>query len=239
MVIDAMDLLYSGRFDGFCIVSSDSDFTRLAARIRESGLTVYGFGERKTPKPFVAACDKFIYIENLAYVQDAATAADEALKPTPRASTTQLKRDAALVNQLRNAVEAGSDDDGWTLPASVGHIITQQSPDFDSRNYGYAKLSDLMAATTLFELDRRSPGDGKPEIIYARQAPPPEQEIQVRASRYLRAPRAGRRGRRRGRDTPAVSPLRSPRRYCPTSARYDRSARWIGPRPRSRRRCRR
>jgi uncharacterized LabA/DUF88 family protein len=167
MVIDAMDLLYSGRFDGFCIVSSDSDFTRLAARIRESGLTVYGFGERKTPKPFVAACDKFIYIENLAYAQDAATPADEALKPTPRASTTQLKRDAALVNQLRNAVEAGSDDDGWTSLASVGHIITQQSPDFDSRNYGYAKLSDLMAATTLFELDRRSPGDGKPEIIYA------------------------------------------------------------------------
>ena len=78
MVIDAMDLLYSGRFDGFCIVSSDSDFTRLAARIRESGLTVYGFGERKTPKPFVAACDKFIYIENLTYAEAATAAADEA-----------------------------------------------------------------------------------------------------------------------------------------------------------------
>ena len=167
MVIDAMDLLYSGRFDGFCIVSSDSDFTRLAARIRESGLTVYGFGERKTPKPFVAACDKFIYIENLPYAQSAATPADAVPKPTPRASAAQLKRDAALVNQLRNAVEAGSDDDGWASLASVGHILTQQSPDFDSRNYGYAKLSDLMAATTLFELDRRSPGDGKPEIIYA------------------------------------------------------------------------
>jgi hypothetical protein len=89
---------------------------------------VYGFGERKTPKPFVAARDKFIYIENLTYVQDAATPADEALKPTPRASTTQLKRDAALVNQLRNAVEAGSDDDGWTSLASVGHIIAQQTP---------------------------------------------------------------------------------------------------------------
>jgi len=167
MVIDAMDLLYSDHLDGFCIVSSDSDFTRLAARIRESGLTVYGFGERKTPKPFVAACDKFIYIENLAYPQSDATPADEVPKPTPRASATQLKRDAALVNQLRNAVEADSDDDGWASLASVGHILTQQSPDFDSRNYGYAKLSDLMAATTLFELDRRSPGDGKPEIIYA------------------------------------------------------------------------
>ena len=168
MVIDAMDLLYSGRFDGFCIVSSDSDFTRLAARIRESGLTVYGFGERKTPKPFVAACDKFIYIENLSYAEAATEAADEAGKPVPRPSAAQLKADTALINQLRNAVEAASDDDGWATLASVGHIITNQSPDFDSRTYGYAKLSDLMTATTLFEMDRRSPGDGKPGIIYVR-----------------------------------------------------------------------
>jgi uncharacterized LabA/DUF88 family protein len=167
MVIDAMDLLYSERFDGFCIVSSDSDFTRLAARIRESGLTVYGFGERKTPKPFVAACDKFIYIENLTYAQSSAEPTDAVPKPTPRTSAAKLKGDTALVNQLRNAVEAASDDDGWAALASVGHIITKQQPDFDSRNYGYAKLSDLMAATTLFELDRRSTGDGKPGIIYA------------------------------------------------------------------------
>jgi len=171
MVIDAMDLLYSGRFDGFCIVSSDSDFTRLAARIRESGLTVYGFGERKTPKPFVAACDKFIYIENLSYAETTAEPAGEAGKPVPRPSAAQLKADTALITQLRNAVEAASDDDGWATLASVGHIITNQSPDFDSRTYGYAKLSDLMAATTLFELDRRSPGDGKPGIIYARAKP--------------------------------------------------------------------
>jgi uncharacterized LabA/DUF88 family protein len=168
MVIDAMDLLYSDRFDGFCIVSSDSDFTRLAARIRESGLTVYGFGERKTPKPFVAACDKFIYIENLSYDQSAATPPGAVPKPTPRTSATKLKKDAALINQLRNAVEAASDDDGWAALANVGHIITKQRPDFDSRNWGYNKLSDLMAATTLFELDRRSPGEGKPGIIYAR-----------------------------------------------------------------------
>ncbi|MGH3374845.1 MAG: NYN domain-containing protein [Actinoallomurus sp.] len=167
MVIDAMDLLYSARFDGFCIVSSDSDFTRLAARIRESGLTVYGFGERKTPKPFVAACDKFIYIENLTYAESAAPT-DAVPKPTPRTSATKLKGDTALVNHLRNAVEAASDDDGWAALGGVGHIITKQRPDFDSRNYGYAKLSDLMSATTLFDLDRRSPGDGKPGIIYAR-----------------------------------------------------------------------
>jgi len=168
MVIDAMDLLYSGRFDGFCIVSSDSDFTRLAARIRESGLTVYGFGERKTPKPFVAACDKFIYIENLTYDEGVAAPAGDVAKPAPRASGAQLKGDAALVNLLRNAVEAASDDDGWAPLAGVGHIITNQQPDFDSRTFGYAKLSDLIDATTLFQLERRSPGDGKPGIIYAR-----------------------------------------------------------------------
>lgn len=167
MVIDAMDLLYSGRFDGFCIVSSDSDFTRLAARLRESGLTVYGFGERKTPRPFVAACDKFIYIENLAGTPTAPVNA--ALKPKAAISAAQLKGDIALVSQLRNAIEAASDDDGWASLASVGNIITKQSPDFDSRNYGYAKLSDLITATTLFELDRRSPGDGKPAVIYARE----------------------------------------------------------------------
>jgi uncharacterized LabA/DUF88 family protein len=167
MVIDAMDLLYSDRFDGFCLVSSDSDFTRLAARLRESGLTVYGFGERKTPKPFVAACDKFIYTENLtAYTTTAPT--DTATKLAPRPSAAQLKQDTALVNQLRTAVEAASDDDGWAPLATIGHILTHQRPDFDSRNYGYAKLSDLITATTLFDLERRSPGDGKHAILYAR-----------------------------------------------------------------------
>ncbi len=168
MVIDAMDLLYSGRFDGFCIVSSDSDFTRLAARIRESGLTVYGFGERKTPKPFVSACDKFIYIENLSYTETTAEPADETRKQVQRPTAAQLKQDTVLVNRLRNAAEAASDDDGWAPLASVGHILTNQTPDFDSRTYGYAKLSDLIAATTLFEVERRSPGDGKPGILYVR-----------------------------------------------------------------------
>jgi uncharacterized LabA/DUF88 family protein len=168
MVIDAMDLLYSGRFDGFCLVSSDSDFTRLAARLRESGLTVYGFGERKTPKAFVAACDKFIYIENLAHQGGATTDPSEMPVPVPRASSAQLKGDAALMGQLRHAVEAASDDDGWAPLGHVGQLITKQQPDFDSRSYGYAKLSDLMAATTLFELERRSLGDGRPGAIYTR-----------------------------------------------------------------------
>ena len=169
MVIDAMDLLYSGRFDGFCIVSSDSDFTRLAARIRESGLTVYGFGERKTPKPFVAACDKFVYIENLAYAQNSDVAPDLTAKPArSNTSAAKLRGDTKLVTQLRNAVEAASDEDGWAALANVGHIITKQQPDFDSRTYGYAKLSDLMAATDLFDSQRRSPGEGKPQVLFVR-----------------------------------------------------------------------
>ncbi|MET8050258.1 NYN domain-containing protein [Streptosporangium sp. NPDC005286] len=168
LIIDAMDLLYSGRFDGFCLVSSDSDFTRLAARIRESGLTVYGFGERKTPQPFVAACDKFIHIENLIRLQNSTISSGSAPEPAPRTLASTLKKDTALVNQLRTAVETSSDDDGWAHLGYVGHIITKQRPDFDSRNYGYTKLSDLMAATALFELNRRIPSDGKPAIVYVR-----------------------------------------------------------------------
>ncbi len=161
LIIDAMDLLYSGRFDGFCIVSSDSDFTRLAGRIREAGLLVYGFGEKKTPEPFVSACDKFIYTEILSGRPD-----EEApLKPR---SAAQLKQDAGLVNLLRNAVDAASDDDGWATLGAVGSIISKQRPDFDARSYGYGKLSDLVAATTLFEIERRSTGEGRPKTIHVR-----------------------------------------------------------------------
>ncbi|MFF4414235.1 NYN domain-containing protein [Streptosporangium sp. NPDC001559] len=160
MVIDAMDLLYTGRFDGFCIVSSDSDFTRLAARIRESGLTVYGFGERKTSKPFVAACDKFIYIENLRPGVRA--------RPVSSTSAKGPSDDADLISLLRRAVEAASDDEGWANLASVGHIVTKQRPDFDSRNYGYPKFSDLFTATDAFQVERRMPGGGKTAVVYAR-----------------------------------------------------------------------
>ena len=161
LIIDAMDLLYSGRLDGFCIVSSDSDFTRLAGRIRESGLIVYGFGERKTPEPFVAACDKFIYVENLAGKPD------EPAPQKPR-SAAQLKQDSGLVNLLRNAVDAASDEDGWATLGAVGSIINKQRPDFDARSYGYGKLSDLVAATTLFEIERRSSGEGRPKTLHVR-----------------------------------------------------------------------
>ena len=128
MIIDAMDLLYVGRFDGFCIVSSDSDFTRLASRIRESGQTVYGFGERKTPEPFRTACDKFIYTEVLAGTTEAETEA----APKQR-SAKELRGDSHLMNLLRGAIEAASDDTGWAGLGPIGSIINKQSPDFDSR----------------------------------------------------------------------------------------------------------
>jgi len=159
MIIDAMDLLYTTKFDGFCIVSSDSDFTKLAARIREAGLVVYGFGERKTPEPFVAACDKFIYTEVLKDEEK-----DEDV--INRKSTNELKQDTKLVNLLRSAVDAASDESGWAHLAPVGSYIAKQSPDFDPRNYGYRKLGELVNATKLFEIEERPVGEGQSKAIY-------------------------------------------------------------------------
>lgn len=163
MIIDAMDLLYTDKFDGFCLVSSDSDFTKLAARIREAGLVVYGFGERKTPEPFVAACDKFIYTEVLRDEEDQRDSFD-------RKSTNELKQDTKLVNLLRNAVEASSDESGWAHLAPVGSYIAKQSPEFDPRNYGYRKLGELVSATKLFEIEERSVGHGKSKEIYIKDS---------------------------------------------------------------------
>ncbi|ADK79730.1 NYN domain-containing protein [Sediminispirochaeta smaragdinae] len=160
MIIDAMDLLYTERFDGFCIVSSDSDFTRLAARIREEGLTVYGFGEKKTPRAFVSACDKFIYTEILR--EDA-----EEVHSTKK-SGGELKRDSKLVNLLRTAVEDSADDSGWAYLGNVGQNIAKKMPDFDSRNYGFKKLGELMEATTLFEKDTRTIKNAPGELLYFR-----------------------------------------------------------------------
>ena len=161
LIIDAMDLLYTGNFNGFCIVSSDSDFTKLASRIRESGLSVYGFGEKKTPSAFVSACDKFIYTEVLrAKVDDS-----EAISKKP---TNELKQDARLVGMLRNAVDASSDDDGWAQLGPVGSNIANQSSEFDPRNYGYAKLGELVAATKLFDIEQRTTGSGGSKVVFIR-----------------------------------------------------------------------
>lgn len=159
MIIDAMDLLYTNKFDGFCIVSSDSDFTKLASRIRESGLVVYGFGEKKTPGPFVSACDKFIYTEVLTFKEDDTLS-------IKRKSANALKQDTKLVNLLRNAVEASSDDSGWAHLAPMGSTIAKQAPEFDPRNYGYKKLGELLAATKLFQIEERTVGDGPSKAVY-------------------------------------------------------------------------
>jgi uncharacterized LabA/DUF88 family protein len=158
LIIDAMDLLHAGNLDGFCLVSSDSDFTRLAARIREQGLTVYGFGERKTPKPFVAACDTFIYVENLA-----PAATEEAPAPKPA-----LKRDRKLDRLLAEAVDVASGDDGWAHLGAVGSNLSRLASDFDSRTWGYSKLKDLMSAHPDYEVTSRPTGEGKTPNAFAR-----------------------------------------------------------------------
>ncbi|MCB1663883.1 MAG: NYN domain-containing protein [Pseudomonadales bacterium] len=161
MIIDAMDLLYTGNFNGFCIVSSDSDFTKLASRIRESGLLVYGFGEQKTPAPFVSACDKFIYTEVLRAKTDDS-------EKIVKKSSNELKQDTKLVSLLRNAVEASSDESGWAQLGPVGSNLAKQSSEFDPRNYGYGKLGELVAATKLFNLEERAIGSGNSKALYVR-----------------------------------------------------------------------
>jgi uncharacterized LabA/DUF88 family protein len=153
MIIDAMDLLNTGRFDGFCIVSSDSDFARLAARIREQGVTVYGFGERKTPRPFVTACDKFIYLDVLRPDDegDAAPAARATAKASEKKKTA---KDPQLLATLRAAIDAVSDEDGWADLGAVGSHIAKQLPEFDPRNYGFTRLSELVAASGLGDMER-------------------------------------------------------------------------------------
>jgi len=161
MIIDAMDLLYTRRFDGFCLVSSDSDFTRLASRIREEGSIVYGFGERKTPKPFVSACNKFIFTEVLSSQENA----EPAVK---KKTAIELKRDTKLVTLFRTAIEAASDDTGWAHLGAVGSNIAKQAPEFDPRNYGYKKLGELAAIIKLFDVDERVQSDGQSRAIYIR-----------------------------------------------------------------------
>jgi uncharacterized LabA/DUF88 family protein len=165
MIIDAMDLLYTDRFDGFCIVSSDSDFTRLAARLREGGLTVYGFGEKKTPKAFVAACDKFIYTEILKEAQEEAEEDDVRHAPKPQ---KEFKVDRRLLGLLRNAVDDVADESGWAYLGSVGQSVTNRSSEFDPRNYGFKKLGDMFRAIPQFEVDERALESGPGRQVYIR-----------------------------------------------------------------------
>src|SRR3954464_3108990 len=152
LVIDAMDLLYSGRLDGFCLVSSDSDFTRLAARIREQGVDVFGFGAQKTPESFRQACRRFIYTENL--LPDA-PAPD---RPTPATAKARESASAA-VPLLSRVIAQMSDEDGWVGLRGVGQRLSNLAPDFDPRTYGAAKLGDLVVKSGAFEIKRQASGD--------------------------------------------------------------------------------
>ncbi|MEM9219539.1 MAG: NYN domain-containing protein [Cyanobacteria bacterium P01_F01_bin.150] len=162
MIIDAMDLLYTQQLDAFAIVSSDSDFTPLVMRILTNGLKVYGFGEKKTPLPFVYACSTFLYLETI----DQVRISDEESKSAVSVKKTgkELKQDTKLMNLLRGAISSTLDDDGWSNLAVIGgHIKNQAS--FDSRNYGYANLSGLFEAIDLFEIQRKN------KAVYVRNKP--------------------------------------------------------------------
>ena len=151
LIIDAMDVLHAGGVDGFCLVSSDSDFTRLATRIREAGLVVYGFGERKTPEPFVAACDKFVYTEILRAPQEEAKllVAADPLPPTNLPETADLRKLQPLVI---SAIDANLREDGWAALGGVGSHISKMQPAFDARNYGFKKLSELVRSLSYLEV---------------------------------------------------------------------------------------
>ena len=158
LIIDAMDLLHSKRVDGFCLVSSDSDFTGLANRIREEGLLVYGFGERKTPKSFVNACDKFIHVENLR--RDAKTSDQAETAPASTSSKKPMPNDL-----LKDAVESSADDSGWAPLSKVGKILNNRLPDFDVRSYGHKTLASLIEAAKGIALERRGAKGGTKQVF--------------------------------------------------------------------------
>jgi hypothetical protein len=174
MIIDAMDLLYSDKVDGFCIVSSDSDFTRLAIRLRESGMKVIGIGEKKTPNPFIVACDRFIFIEVL-------DGAIKKKKPKPTASTpaadtkkvaekeATIKIDNKTIELIEDTIDAIGDDDGWAFLGDVGNLIVKKKPEFDPRSFGFNKLTPMLKSLTdILEIDERDSDKKGIKHVYVR-----------------------------------------------------------------------
>jgi len=164
MIIDAMDILYSGKVNGFCLVSSDSDFTRLATRLREAGMQVYGIGEKKTPEPFIVACDKFIYIEILK--QQARNAADESNDNGKSQSVDKITN--KTIKLISSTISDLGDDDGWAFLGDVGSLLQKKQPNFDSRNYGFQKLTPLIKSIKQFEVEERENSRGRYKLIYVR-----------------------------------------------------------------------
>jgi uncharacterized protein (TIGR00288 family) len=162
MIIDAMDVLYSGKVDGYCLVSSDSDFTKLATRLREAGSTVIGIGEKKTPDPFIVACDKFIYLEILHSDNG------ESDKKGKSSTSAVDKITPAVIRILRQSVNDVADEDGWAFLGDVGSMILKKQPNFDSRNFGFEKLTPLFKAIDKFEIEEKEQGGGRFKLIYVR-----------------------------------------------------------------------
>lgn len=174
MIIDAMDILYSGKVDGFCIVSSDSDFTRLATRLREAGMRVIGIGEKKTPSPFIIACDKFIYIEIIntsENIHEAAPAKKKKGKPVTKKQKKEDSDQQIQVKKARRLIASSindlADENGWAYLGDVGNLILKKQPDFDPRNYGFPKLTPLIKSFD-FEIDERDSGQDNIKHIYIR-----------------------------------------------------------------------
>lgn len=169
LIIDAMDILYSEKVNGFCIVSSDSDFTRLATRLREAGMTVIGIGEKKTPQPFIAACNKFIFIEILK-ATEVEKSSKQAVKTKPKAGAKAVDIiDPKTVKLIVDSVDDLGDDSGWTFLGHLGSFVSKKRPEFDPRNYGFSKLYDMIKYIDKFEIDERESGvNSKHKHIYLR-----------------------------------------------------------------------
>lgn len=179
MIIDAMDILYTGRVDGFCIVSSDSDFTRLAIRLREAGMKVFGIGEKKTPTPFIAACDKFIYLEIIKPVE---TVVKQVIVPKVKSKTKSKSKEAptappvnaieiankGLAKVISDSINDLADEKGWAFLGDLGNLILKKQPDFDPRNYGFKKLVPLIKSFDQFEIDERESGKKNTILVFVR-----------------------------------------------------------------------
>ncbi len=162
MIIDAMDILYSGKVEGFCLVSSDSDFTRLATRLREAGMTVIGIGEKKTPNPFIVACNKFVYIEILKQKSEEKTETKELNEPEIDKITKKE------INLISSSIKDLSDDEGWAFLGDVGSLIQKKRPNFDSRNYGFEKLTPLIKSIDNFEIEQRENHKSRHKLIFVK-----------------------------------------------------------------------
>ena len=168
LIIDAMDILYSGKVDGFCIVSSDSDFTRLATRLREAGMKVLGFGEKKTPQPFIAACNKFIYLEILKAEKVEPAVVSKSDKKEKNKKEPLNKVNPEIIKLIKQSVNDLADESGWSFLGELGNYILRRRPDFDPRNFGFPKLLPLIKSIPSFEIDVRETGMQNIKHIYVR-----------------------------------------------------------------------